>query len=79
MLKADVAQEQNPRAYLAKIFEGAIGRWTDGDFHHEYDESWPHFKERVETALQQLCDELAKPNLVMQLFYLWWCDFGSNW
>ncbi|RSH35180.1 histidine phosphatase family protein, partial [Acinetobacter baumannii] len=26
----------------------------------EYDESWPHFKERVETALQQLCDELAK-------------------
>lgn len=60
LLKEDVAKEANPRAYLAKIFEGAIARWTDGDFHHEYEESWPHFKTRVETALQNLCDELAK-------------------
>ena len=60
LLKADVAKEANPRAYLAKIFEGAITRWTDGEFHHEYDESWPDFKNRVETALQNLSDELAK-------------------
>jgi len=60
LLKQDVAKEDNPRAYLAKIFEGAIERWTGGDYHHEYDESWPHFKNRVETALQNLCDELAK-------------------
>ena len=60
LLKQDVAKEENPRAYLAKIFEGAIERWTGGDYHHEYDESWPHFKNRVETALQNLCDELAK-------------------
>ena len=60
LLKQDVAKEHNPRAYLAKIFEGAIERWTGGDYHHEYDESWPHFKNRVETALQNLCDELAK-------------------
>lgn len=60
LLKQDVAKEENPRAYLAKIFEGAIERWTDGDYHHEYDESWPHFKNRVETALQNLCNELAK-------------------
>ena len=60
LLKADVAKEANPRAYLAKIFEGAITRWTDGEFHHEYDESWPDFKQRVETALQKLCDELAQ-------------------
>ena len=46
--------------HLAKIFEGAIGRWTGGDHHHEYDESWPNFKNRVEMALQNLCDELAK-------------------
>ena len=46
--------------YLAKIFEGAIGRWTGGDYHHEYEESWPTFKNRVETALQKLCDDLAK-------------------
>ncbi|CAM2990128.1 histidine phosphatase family protein [Acinetobacter celticus] len=60
LLKEDVAKEDNPRAYLAKIFEGAIDRWTGGDYHHEYEESWPDFKTRVETALQNLCDELAK-------------------
>lgn len=60
LLKADVDKEDNPRAYLAKIFEGAIERWTGGDYHHEYEESWPHFKRCVETALQNLCNELAK-------------------
>ena len=60
LLKQDVENEVNPRAYLAKIFEGAIERWTGGDYHHEYDESWPNFKSRVETALQNLSDELAK-------------------
>lgn len=60
LLKQDVENEVNPRAYLAKIFEGAIERWTGGDYHHEYDESWPDFKSRVEMALQNLCDELAK-------------------
>ena len=60
LLTQDVENEINPRAYLAKIFEGAIGRWTGGEYHHEYDESWPHFKNRVESALQNLCDELAK-------------------
>lgn len=60
LLKQDVAKEQNPRAYLAKIFESAISRWTDGEFHHEYEESWPEFKQRVEMALQTLCDELAQ-------------------
>ncbi len=60
LLKQDVEKVSNPRAYLAQIFEGAIGRWTGGDYHHEYDESWPEFKNRVELALQNLCDTLAK-------------------
>ncbi len=59
LLKADVAQHENPRAYLSKIFEGAIERWTGGDYHHEYEESWPEFKARIENGLQHLCDELA--------------------
>ena len=37
LLKEDVAQHANPRAYLSKIFEGAIERWTGGDYHHEYE------------------------------------------
>ncbi|MCX5467276.1 histidine phosphatase family protein [Acinetobacter nematophilus] len=60
LLKQDVAREKSPRAYLAQIFEGAINRWTGGEYHHEYDESWPDFKNRVEGALQNLCDDLAK-------------------
>ncbi|AXY60064.1 histidine phosphatase family protein [Acinetobacter chinensis] len=60
LLKQEVAKEANPRAYLAKIFESAIGRWTGGEYHHEYDEAWPSFKGRVENALEQLCLELAE-------------------
>ena len=60
LLKEDVSQHANPRAYLSKIFEGAIERWTGGDYHQEYEESWPDFKQRVETALQHLCDDLAE-------------------
>ena len=60
LLKEDVAQHANPRAYLSKIFEGAIERWTGGDYHHEYEESWPDFKNRIESALQDLCNELAE-------------------
>lgn len=58
-LKAEVAKAESPRAYLSQIFEGAIQRWTGGDFHHEYDESWPDFQNRVETALENLCNQLA--------------------
>lgn len=60
LLQAEVAKEANPRAYLATIFEAAISRWTEGEHHHEYDESWPDFKQRVETALQNLCEHLKQ-------------------
>lgn len=60
LLKAEVAKASSPRAYLAQIFTQAIARWTDGDFHHEYDESWPAFKQRVEQGLTDLCQTLAK-------------------
>jgi broad specificity phosphatase PhoE len=60
LLKEEVSKHRSPREYLAHIFEGAIERWTGGDFHHEYDESWPDFKSRVETALTDLCHILAE-------------------
>ncbi|MFU8926411.1 histidine phosphatase family protein [Acinetobacter puyangensis] len=60
LLKQDVAQESNPRAYLAKIFDGAIDRWISAEFDHEYEETWQHFKDRVEQALQNLCVQLAQ-------------------
>ena len=54
-LKQESAKEKSPRAYLAKIFDGAINRWTGGDYHDDYEETWPNFKQRVEIeALQTL-------------------------
>lgn len=47
-------------AYLKEIFHAAIARWTGGEYHHEYDESWPVFQQRIEQALHTLCDDLAR-------------------
>lgn len=60
LLKQEVAKHENPRAYLSTIFAGAIQRWTGGEYHHEYDESWPDFKSRVELGLAELCDQLSE-------------------
>ncbi|QIO05935.1 histidine phosphatase family protein [Acinetobacter shaoyimingii] len=60
LLKQEVSKYESPRAYLAEIFEGAMQRWTGGEFHHEYEESWPQFKARVENALTDLCEILAQ-------------------
>ena len=60
LLKHDVALEANPRAYLEKIFTGAIARWTGGEFDHEYDESWPAFQHRINQAFEELCATLAQ-------------------
>lgn len=62
-LKQETSKEKSPRAYLAKIFDGAINRWTGGEHDHDYEETWPNFKHRIEIeALQQLCEELANSN-----------------
>ncbi|WP_109440760.1 histidine phosphatase family protein [Acinetobacter haemolyticus] len=59
LLKQDIIGEVDPRAYLAQIFDEAIARWINEEFHHEYDESWPTFKTRVDMALKNLCIELT--------------------
>ncbi|APR71832.1 histidine phosphatase family protein [Acinetobacter haemolyticus] len=55
LLKQDIAQVANPRAYLANIFDGAIDRWIGEQYDHEYHETWLGFQSRVEGALQTLC------------------------
>lgn len=49
----------NPRAYLAQIFKGAIARWTSGDYEQDYTESWLAFRQRVQQALNDLYAEIA--------------------
>ncbi|WP_038345753.1 histidine phosphatase family protein [Acinetobacter sp. A47] len=58
LLKQDVAQVANPRAYLAKIFDGAIERWIGEQYDHEYHETWLGFQSRVESAMHDLCRQL---------------------
>ena len=58
LLKQDVELIANPRAYLAKIFDGAIERWTGEHYDHEYHETWLGFQTRVEGALYGLCQHI---------------------
>lgn len=63
-IKDDLHQYQahklnNPRAYLAQIFNGSIARWTCGDYEQDYDESWCAFRQRVQQALDELTAEIA--------------------
>jgi broad specificity phosphatase PhoE len=58
LLKQDVNKVKDPRAYLGQIFEGAIKRWTSNEFHQDYDESWPEFKDRVINGFDHLCEKL---------------------
>jgi hypothetical protein len=57
LLKQDVELMANPRAYLAKIFDGAIDRWIGEQYDHEYHETWLGFQSRVESALR-LCQHI---------------------
>ena len=60
VLKALIAQQDDPYKYLGETFGHAIERWVSNDKTGEYDESWPQFKSRVENALQDLCSELLE-------------------
>jgi hypothetical protein len=55
LLKQDVELMANPRAYLAKIFDGAIDRWIGEQYDHEYHETWLGFQSRV----SKLCNRFV--------------------
>lgn len=67
LLKAEITQARHPREYLAQIFSAAIARWTEGEFDHDYDETWPAFQQRVEQGLADLCQGITntKPQAVV--------------
>lgn len=62
LIQQAVQQPEHNAAYLKQIFHAAIARWTGGEYHHEYEESWPVFQQRIEQALQALCYDLARDN-----------------
>ncbi|MDB4974081.1 MAG: phosphoglycerate mutase [Myxococcaceae bacterium] len=57
---ADMVGTHDPRRAFQQIFERAMARWVDGAYHHEYQESWPAFCQRVDGALERLKTRLGK-------------------
>lgn len=49
-----LASTPRPRQAFHQIFTEAVNRWHDGRFDGEYNESWPHFRQRVLAAFDQL-------------------------
>lgn len=53
---ADLARTLKPREAFQSMFEDALGRWTGGDYDHEYQETWGGFRKRVDEGLDRLID-----------------------
>lgn len=58
-LKQSFAAIGNPHQFLSEVFGHAVKRWT-GNEHHDYDESWIEFQNRVDGALKKLCNDLME-------------------
>ncbi|MDY6468742.1 histidine phosphatase family protein [Acinetobacter faecalis] len=59
VLKKSFATSGDSHKFLSEVFGHAVKRWT-GNEHHDYDESWIEFQNRVGGAFQQLCNELME-------------------
>ncbi|MEX2476665.1 histidine phosphatase family protein [Marinobacter sp.] len=53
-MAADLASFPKPTRAFQQAFEKAMARWVSGDFNHDYAETWPEFRSRVMTALDEL-------------------------
>ena len=52
-----LATTPRPRQAFHQIFTDAVNRWHDSRYDHEYNESWPVFRTRVQAAFTQLRSE----------------------
>ncbi|TCM66421.1 broad specificity phosphatase PhoE [Acinetobacter calcoaceticus] len=60
LIKQELQNAENAEVYLTEVFNAAMQRWTGGEYHHEYEESWPSFKQRINQALITLLEDLAR-------------------
>lgn len=59
-LHDELSAREDPQRAFQRLFAGAIDRWTDGAFDHEYRLSWPGFRQRVLDGLQVLASHDAR-------------------
>jgi broad specificity phosphatase PhoE len=58
-LMADMALSLKPRRAFQQMFEKAVARWIGGEHDADYDESWPAFRARCISALDELLASLG--------------------
>jgi len=58
--KAFLASHAEPKRAFQQTFQGAMQRWTQGQWDGDYDESWPAFKARCVAALERLAAIAAR-------------------
>lgn len=49
-----IAGHPKPHQAFHEFFTHAVSRWHSGQFDHEYNEPWPHFRERVVAAFRSI-------------------------
>ncbi|MES2919797.1 MAG: histidine phosphatase family protein [Pseudomonadota bacterium] len=52
-----LSEHPRPRQAFHEFFTGAVTRWHSGGADHEYNESWPHFRDRVVAAFHALLQD----------------------
>ena len=58
-IKTYLAQQTDGKAALKHMFTDAISRWIGGEHDADYAESWPQFKKRIATALNEVIEASA--------------------
>ncbi len=49
-----IAEHPTPRQAFHEFFTHAVTRWHSGGLDHEYNEPWPHFRDRVVAAFRDM-------------------------
>jgi broad specificity phosphatase PhoE len=58
-LVADLSAAIDPRRAFQSLFAAAMTRWSSGDYDHDYNETWPAFRQRCREALQAAAEAAA--------------------
>lgn len=62
-LKQAIFLDSNPKQKILEIIKGAVIRWTSGH-HHDYNESWTAFCERIQLGLQTVVENSEENDVV---------------
>ncbi|WP_300425850.1 histidine phosphatase family protein [uncultured Thalassolituus sp.] len=59
-----MTQDNRARAFQT-LFSGAVNRWISGEYDGDYQESWPAFTARIESALAQVIHQSSGGDIVI--------------